>query len=256
MLCLACQTSEEVVDTDVALVAPVACDADLPGPAMLEGTVEEVDHATWEQLVAEAGVEQPNRIDLLEVGRFERAIVNWMLGRKRGETLTYERAQKAGPMGEAVWASFGSGELDFQLLRMGLQHTYLCSVPIPGTLDELTERFGDYTTWPKRVEPCGLPKDAERHMWDGPGGDVVVAETVEEGEVREVEVIFRGLRDHGQLDFAVYRPNGALSNRSTFATRGGEPTTFGSPYICISCHAGDDGVDVPRPVGLGAGCVD
>lgn len=113
----------------------------------------------------------------------------------------------------------------------------------------------NYLTWPLVDVPCGLPKDERLKVRTQPTDDRIVAETVTEtGAIRETEVLFRNLRDDGQLDFAAYNRNGLLMDRSTFATRGGTPTTFGAPFICVSCHMGGANVDVQHPDGLGAGC--
>lgn len=257
-LLIACAGEAEPEVDDEVTEPAASCDASFPGPEMLDGTVESVDLATYEGLVADLDLTVAPTIDLDSIDDFQATVVNWMLGRRRGHKVTLEAAAKAGPLGDAVLAAIASGggdAVDFELLRIGLQHTYLCSRPLPPDLDALIERYGDYTTWDMSDVPCGLPKDTQRRMYYEPAGRITVAETVEEGEVREIEVLFHDTRDDEQLDFGVYRARGALSNRSTFATRGGTPTTFGAPYICISCHT-DNKINVNNPVGLGAGCVD
>ena len=234
--------------------APVSCDWSSPGPPMLEGTVEaEQDFASVLATVDPSSV--PDPIDLSGLEPFERGLVNWMAGRRSGTTLAHSDLH--GPLGQAVLASFASGTLDLFTLREGLQYSYACDRPLPADLATLKARYGDYLSWPLVDVPCGLPKDERRLVWTHPDDALIVAETVtDDGDVRETEVLFRNLRDDGQLDFAVYNRTGLLMDRSTFATRGGTPTTFGAPFICISCHMGGANVDVQHPDGLGAGCVD
>ena len=83
-----------------------------------------------------------------------------------------------------------------------------------------------------------------------------VAETLHDGGVRETEVLFRDLRGDGQLDFAVYTADGALTDRSTFATANGGRVTAAAPYTCMSCHVDTTGFTFSTlaPTGTGAGC--
>jgi len=239
---------------------PVDCDTwSSPGPDMLEGTVE----AEQDFVARAASVDLsvvPDPVDLSGHSRFEVAVVRWMVGVARGNTLSHSDLEAAGPLGQAVLVASAAADgdgIDFLVLREGLQHTYHCSRPLPGSLDVLRTRYGDYEEWALEDLPCGAPKDERRRVWSHPDGQVVVAETMTaEGEVRETEVLFYDLRDDGQLDFAAYDEHGDLMDRSTFATVGAGPITFGAPYICISCHTGSDRVDVRRPDGLGAGCAD
>jgi hypothetical protein len=225
---------------------------------MLEGTVEaEQDFAALLEATDTSNL--PDPLDLSQLSVFERAVVNWMAGRKKGDELPLSELDDDGMLGEAVKVAFarggGPGDLDFFALREGLQYGYHCSRPLPPDLDTLRERFGEFTEWSLNDIDCGLPKDERRMVWYHPELHVVVAETVDEdGAVRETEVLFWSLRDDEQLDFAAYDEEGRLMDRSTFATAGGVPTTFGAPYICVSCHMGYFSVNEQNPEGLGAGC--
>lgn len=257
ILIAGCATGESEEQLDpTSYDPPVTCDWESPGPDMLEGTIEgEQDFpATLASLDLTT---VPDPIDLSGLDPFPRGLINWMVGRRTGRELSHADAQAAGAMGDAVLASFASGSFDLGVLREGLQYSYHCSRPLPVDLDALRARYGDYEGWALTDVPCGTPKDERRMVWAHPEQKIVVAETVtEDGSVRETEVLFMDTRDDGQLDFAAYNWNGKLMDRSTFATMGGRPTTFGTPYICISCHMGQSNIDIQHPTGTGAGCRD
>lgn len=254
LLLVACGPATPTDAPDTALEAPVTCDWSSPGPAMLEGTIE-AEQQFAERLAALDVSTIPDPIDLSELAPFQRGVANWMIGRDTGREVSHAELEQAGMLGQAVLvAATGEEGFDFRYLREGLQYAYHCSRPVPADLDEVRARYGDYESWGLTDLPCGLPKDERRKVWTRDDDAIVIAETVtEDGAVRETEILFRDLRDDGQLDFAAYNWNGVLMDRSTFATGGG-PTTFGAPYICVSCHASENSVDVQRPVGLGAGC--
>lgn len=237
---------------------PVACGAALPGIAMQTGLVEGQPNYAQELAALDLST-LPASWSTQAEAKFQAGVINWMLGRDRGTTITRADAEAAGPLGQAVlgaMAKGSGGKVDFTFLRRGLQHFYPCGRPVPASLNELTARYGDWTQWPGFDLVCARPKNGPRRFYENELLGVFIAETVENGIVRETEVLFDSLRTDGQLDFAVYTPQGELTDRSTFATRGGTPITSASPYTCLSCHvdAVTGRMKVRKPTGTGAGC--
>ncbi len=240
---------------DVDPVPPIACGTALPGPPL--GAVTEAEGGYADQLAAVDLSRLPDAFDYSAETPVSQAVINYMLGRP-DTRVTREEAMAAGPLGLAVVAAFAQdgGGLDFGFLRRGLYHFYLCARPVPGSLTELRARFGDYSLWPSETIDCSKPKDGPRRIHRDDQAGVYVAETLlEGGEVRETEVIFTKLRADGQLDFAAYTQDGALTDRSTFATATSQ-VVAPAPYTCMSCHYDRESVTFSRqrPTGTGAGC--
>lgn len=248
----------DAASRDAAWLAPVACGAALAGPALASGIIEDGnDYFAAEATMELAAV--PDPLDYSAESAGVRGLVNYMLGRAEGDSVTREAALARGELGRAVLvasAMGAGGQLDLRTLRRGLHAAYPCSRPLPRTLDDLAARFGDYHAWPAEEIRCARPKNGPRRLHVSPDGRVYVAETVVAGEVRETEVLFEGLRDDGQLDFAAYAHDGTVSDRSTFATVGGTDATLAAPITCMGCHVSRGGglYDEKRPDGTGAGC--
>lgn len=235
------------------------CGDTFPGPPMLSGILE--DDPTYKTDVADIPRETiDGAVVMLDTPEFFRATVGFMLGTPTGYEITEEQLQAAGPLGDAVRVAIASatGEdvIDVAMLRRGLQYAYLCSRPLPRSLDELKARYGDYTTWNTRQTDCSHAKGGVRIFYDDPQGRVTLAETVEDGVVRETEVLFYDMRDDGNFDFAAYTEEGDITNRSTFATRGGSSVTLSSPYTCLTCHFSNNNghMSDPQPLHTGAAC--
>lgn len=215
----------------------VACGASLPGPGPL-ATGEDAP-GYFDEVAALGPLELPAPVDIAHLTAEQRTLVSFMLLRPEGDTVSQADVDAAGPLGQAVAAAIakaGGHDVDLPLLRRGLYHLYACSRPLPPTLDDLRVHFGDYTTWSEQTVHCSRAKAAERRLYRRADGEVSVAETLDDdGAVRETEVIFKGLRDDGHVDFAAYTPLGALTNRSTFATPVSE-VILASPTHCTSCH--------------------
>src|SRR5262249_259469 len=148
------------------------------------------------------------------------------------------------------------GGLDVPFLRRGLHYHYPCSRPLPGTLDELRARYGDYRTWSDETIACSKPKNGPRRIYAN-AEKRTVAEPPAHAPLPQTTPVVTGLRHDGQLRFAAYTAEGQLTDRSTFAQNGGGTITAAAPYICMSCHlSATGGFSLLRPTGTGAGCKD
>jgi hypothetical protein len=237
---------------------PVACGAVLPGPP-LKPDATEAKPGYAEELAAIDVSAVPDPLDYGADTKLAITVINYMLGRSQGTSISHAEARKRGGMGRAILAAAAKGtggRVDFTLLRRGLHYFYPCDRPVPASLTELRSRYGDYRTWPVQELACARPKNGPRRLYENPRLGVYIAETVRNGRVRETEALFTSLRKDGQLDFAAYTEEGGLSDRSTFATAGGEDLTLAAPYTCISCHLDSTSWTISRlmPTGTGAGC--
>jgi hypothetical protein len=237
--------------------APVTCGSPLPGPP-LKAEVTEALPGYADDLAALDLSRLPDPYDYSADSKLAITVINYMLGRSSGSRITHAEALQRGGLGRAVLGAAAkgtAGRIDFAFLRRGLHYFYACSRPLPKDLTQLRLRYGDYRIWPAHEIPCSRPKDGPRRLYADPELGVYVAETVVSGKVRETEVLLTSLRRDGQIDFAAYTSDGALSDRSSFATSGSSTTTA-APYTCISCHLDSAAGGVSRlfPTGTGAGC--
>ena len=240
------------------LEPPVQCGSLLPGPA-LRPELTEAQPGYAQELAALDLRSVPDPLDYSKTSKLTIALVNYMLGRSAGTQVSHQDALRQGGLGQAVLAAAAKasgGGLDFSFLRRGLYFFYPCSRPLPDSLLTLRQRYGDYRLWPSHEIACARPKNGPRRIYEDHELGVYVAETLVDGHVRETEVLFSGLRDDGQLDFAAYTTAGELSDRSSFAATGGKDTVGAAPYTCISCHLDGDRGTISRlsPSGTGAGC--
>lgn len=180
-----------------------------------------------------------------------------------GSSLSKADLLAAGDLGLVVLASLATDDdlgIDFTIFRQGLQRYYTCSRAFPRTLDGFKALYGDFGDAFSEIDSaakCGTRRVQENHA-----AGVFVAESVWGEEVRETEILLRGARADGQLEFLVYGADGLLTDRSQFPTMGGGPHLVTSaPYTCMTCHlnseADDDtfAYDVLTPHGTGA-CAD
>lgn len=236
----------------------VACGSELPGPP-LKADVTEAQPGYAEELAALELSSVADPFDYSAESKLAITVINYMLGRAQGTSIAHREAMERGGLGRAVLGAAAkgtAGRIDLSFLRRGLHYFYPCTRPLPADLPELRRRYGDYRTWTAQEIACSRPKNGPRRLYENPGLGVYVAEAVVQGSVRETEVIFTSLRTDGQLDFASYTAEGALSDRSTFATSGGGTSTLAAPYACISCHVDITAGRISRllPTGTGAGC--
>jgi hypothetical protein len=235
----------------------VACGAALPGPA-LSSVESESGYAAAVAALDLATVPDPYDFSG-EIG-LTRGLINYMLRRPSGTTFTRAEAEAAGESGRAILAAIAitpNHTVDLVFLRRGLYYAYNCTTPLPATIDQLVERYGDFTTWPTIDQDCAPPKDSPRRIMTNYDQGVFVAETWIDGTtLRETEVVFTNLRGDGNLDFGVYTADGLLSDRSTFATTGGSEIVGAAPYTCMTCHVDRDTwtFSILQPTGTGAGC--
>lgn len=99
---------------------------------------------------------------------------------------------------------------------------------VPDTLAKFSVRY-PYKSWPLRIVSMSAAKDRPRHLYEH--ADVSVAETLDEGLVRETEVAIARRDGSGNFDFYVYDADGEIAEMSTFPA-GARP----SPTICAACH--------------------
>lgn len=243
---------------DAGFAPPVACGTTLPGPALADG-VTETQPGYAAELAALDLTTVPDPLDYSTSSAFVREVVNYMLERAAGTSVTHAEALAKGELGRAVLGAAAKGtggKIDITFLRRGLYAFYSCSRPLPIDLDTFKARYGDYQTWSKTDIGCSAPKNGPRRIWKDDTLGIYVAETLVEAGVRETEILFTNLRGDGQIDFAPYTADGHLTDRSTFATGSGGTVTSSAPYTCMACH-----VDTASgtfsdlfPSGTGAGC--
>lgn len=243
---------------------PLTCGVALPGVSLASGLVENT--TKYEATIAKLDLDAvPDPFDFSGESPLVVGIIRYMLQDLEATTVTHADAQSKGGMHLAVLAAAAasddqgaSGTVDIVLLRQGLHHFYPCTDQPPQSLALLKQLVGDYTKWDTEDVACGAPKDGPRRIYADSAQGVYVAETIEDGQIRETEVLFEKRRPDGQLSFAVYTPEGELTDRSTFATAGGSSIVLASPFTCMSCHVDIDTerYDVKRPEGTGAGCRD
>ncbi|MGE3455887.1 MAG: hypothetical protein AB7O24_12305 [Kofleriaceae bacterium] len=244
--------------TPVELEPPVACGTQLPGPALPNVVENEPSFVTMLDSLDLSTV--PDPYDYSGEIALTRGLINYMLGRAEGTSFTHAEAQAAGALGRAVLGAVavtGDNTLDIFFLRQGLYWAYPCSTTLPATLDELVGRYGEYNEWDTVIDDCAPPKNMPRRVLMNHNDGVYVAETLmPDGAIRETEVLFTKMRGDGSLDFAVYTPEGLLSDRSSFATTAGETIVGASPFTCMTCHADKMTwtFSIQQPFGTGAGC--
>ena len=242
-LLLACAGTEPALDDaadDSAVddgIERVSCDAPIEGedwgstgPAEAgwqEGSLDGIDTS---------GLADP--IDLSALPDVYKAPLSYALRTPLGDELAHADAE--GVMGEVVLAAFAEGEgepfdIDFELFRQGFWRYYTCSTELPVTLDGLKTEYGDFSTWESQDVDSVAKCDTRRlYVSDA----MIVAETVlDDGSVRETEILFPDRTGDGAIDFAVYDGDGVLTDRSRFPTVNDGPAVLGaSPYVCMTCH--------------------
>lgn len=203
----------------------------------------------------------PDPVDFSAESRITKMLAGYLLGRPAATEASHDDANAAGPLGRTLLAAAvpAPGRLDGKLLRYGLYATYLCSTPVPPSLEALVARYGDYRAWSSFDIDCSRAKDGPRRIYEDRAQGVYIAETLGPArQVRETEVLFERIRSDAQLAFAVYTEAGALTDRSTFATGSGAHANLAAPFTCMTCHVDMNRATFTRrmPVGTGAGCAD
>jgi hypothetical protein len=248
---------------DAGLTETIQCGMTLPGPT-LNARLPEAKPDYLKELEA---LTLPDVLDVSkEKTAFQLALVRYLLGDVATQNQpdsgiwTRPQAESAGPLGKALLGaavkSTRPGEVDITFLRRGLYVFYPCATQLPATLAALKQKYGDFTTWNREDLACGTAKDGPRRLWHNDELGIQVAETLEGNDIRETEVLFTKTRKDGQIEFAVYTKEGALTDRSTFPTLGAGTQTLPSPFQCMSCHYNvtTKRFDDIRPEGTGTGC--
>ncbi len=244
---------------DAGQAQPVACGMALPGPAFRPTQSEA--KTTFAKYSAELdSLTLPEVLDFSAETKLQKALVQYLVQRSTNLPLAREQVEQLGPMGKALLGASAKStkakEVDVPFLKLGLYFYYPCSSGAPPTLEALKAKYGDYTQWRTEDVACGRPKNGPRRLYENDEKGVYLAETLDNGQVRETEVIFAKSRIDGQLNFAVYTPEGQLTDRSTFATTTGNQIVSAAPFACMGCHynVSTERFDDLRPADTGAGC--
>jgi hypothetical protein len=191
----------------------------------------------------------PEQLDVARFTAYERGFVAYALDMP-GEQLVGSVARDAllerGALGVAVLAAYaragGDGvAFDFGFFRRGFHRFYSCARGFPVTLDAFRADWFDYAeVAPTVLLPSVKGAETPRHLYGGGDAEcdlqVSVAETLEGDEVRETEVLLRGARLDGPLEFVAYDASGRLMYRSAVTAVSGSEVIAGSPFVCMSCH--------------------
>jgi hypothetical protein len=186
----------------------------------------------------------PAELSLESLNKLERALIGYMLEiapTALGDTLKRDLVGDMGPMGQAVLGAFakaaseGHEGLSLPFLRRGFHRYYPCVRAFPMTLDGFRLVYGDFEI-ASAFDVDSTVKGTTRRLWNLEEDGVYAAQTLEDGVVRETEIVVSGTRHDGMLDFLVYGPQGDLMDRSAFVAASGDNVTGASPYTCMACH--------------------
>lgn len=208
------------------------------------GPATETDHAFDAELASLDVASLPAVLDLGALTKRDRAVVAYLLERDLdsiGATLSKDDLSATHP-GRAILGAFavskakGGAGTDVLFLRKALTRLYNCTRSFPPTLEEFMRSRFAWTVGEGHVV-ASKPKRGPRRLLGSPDGSVLVAETLNaDGSVRETEIILKGTRADGALDFVTYDANGRLDTASEFPLPSGEHRRIDSPYICMGCH--------------------
>ncbi|MBM4280628.1 MAG: hypothetical protein FJ137_07660 [Deltaproteobacteria bacterium] len=144
-----------------------------------------------------------------------------------------------GPLAQTVALAFLDGDgrrPDVTTLRRGLHRFYACERRLPLSLADAVALAGGLDPATTFVVQESTPKGHPRRLTTSVDGALFAAETVLDGVVRETELVWRGRRRDGALDFLVYDHDGRLRGGSTFVTSAGPEAPAAAPYACLACH--------------------
>jgi hypothetical protein len=225
-------------DTGSDDVPRASCDVAVGGVPLSQNVLEAEDGYD-EALEARDTSGLPATLDLSGLDVTDRALIAYALEMPLTDLdagLVTSDARARGSLGLAVLASFTDGAFDLDFFRRGLHRFYACDRRLPLTLDGFETVYGAVRTLPSLDIALSVPKQGPRRIREDPSRHIYVAESLENGQVRETEIVMGGHRADGALDFLVYDAVGQLNDRSTFATVLGGTTVSASPYACLSCH--------------------
>ena len=161
------------------------------------------------------------------------------LGRLSSSTLV-----AGSPLAQTVALAFLDGDgarPDVTTLRRGLHRFYACERRLPLRLVDALTLAGGLDATSTIDVATSVPKGHARRLVRSVDGALFTAETIVDVAVRETEIVWRGRRVDGALDFLVYDADGRLRDGSTFVTSAGPETTAAAPYACLACHRDRDG---------------
>lgn len=260
LACAGC-VPDGATDAGAPDVPRVSCDEPVGGHPLSENVLE----ATPGFDAAFAAVDFSQLPATLEVSGLptdDQGAIAYALGMRLsdlGTGLDVAALMDRGEMGRAVLAAWAAADptgaegFDRDFFRRGFHRFYACDRQLPATLDGFEQLYGavedlellsvDFSI-PKGV-PRALYEDRERHIY-------AARTTLDDGSVRETEILLGDHRPDGQLDFLVYDDNGDLMDRSQFITVTGSQVVSASPYACMSCHVNFEtrAYDVIFPTGI------
>ena len=238
-----------IIEADMGAPVEIArCERPLGGEPWENPELTEAAPGVEEDLMAIDLTRLPDTINIGQINKLFRGTVAFMLDippETLGDTLDKADVLARGMLGRVVAASFVLGEsdptgLDFLFLRRGLHRYYHCDRDFPLTLDGFRASIFDFpATASSDVD--SIAKCGTRRLFVNGERGAYVAESLEDGVVRETEILLTGRRRDGNLDFLVYDADGRLSDRTRFPRRRGGGHVMGaSPYVCTACHTNFD----------------
>jgi hypothetical protein len=184
----------------------------------------------------------PELLSIADLTNLERALAAFMLEvEDLPDSLSRDELLANAPMGPAIAGAFAvqadanQEGLNLDFLRRGLHRYYACARQQPQTLQDFKDTVYDFSILPAYpVE--SEPKDGPRLLRQDIEQLLYVAETYDNGIIRETEIMRGGIRKDGALEFFVYDEDGKLANRSHFPTQDGGVAVTSAPFTCLTCH--------------------
>ena len=237
----------EPPDATEPLVELAQCDEPIGGIEWLNMILE--SNPNFDADLAAVSLEGvPEQIDISDMIGLFKSMIAYTLDvplNRIGNSLNKQDVLSKGIMGKVVIASFALGiangtDIDFRFLRRGLHRFYHCSRKFPMTLRGFRAAIFDYASvTPQDID--SIAKCGTRRLFRNDTDKVYVAETLEDGEVRETEIILGERRQDGNLEFLVYDAGGRLTDRTVFPnTAQTRDVTSAAPFVCTTCHASTD----------------
>ncbi len=132
-----------------------------------------------------------------------------------------------------------------------LLHAKEACADYPPTLNALKAQWGDFERGEQRTIDDSQVAPFERVIYEYPERGLFAAQALtQDGNVLETEVIRRGRRTDGALDFLVYDESGKRQDSAKLFLSG-QTAVLPSPYACMLCHRsfGTPRFDIVNPAG-------
>lgn len=222
--------------------ASPSCEAPLPGLDLSGRPEGEGDFASelenLDSLASDAG---PLTFETESLSPFFREVVAYLLMVPVSElgTLRIDALLSGSPLTRSVALAFLQGDgrrPDIHVLRRALHRFYPCERGLPLYLEDLRRIAGPMDPAHDMLIENSRPKAHHRRLTANAAETFYFAETMMGDEVRETEVLWRGNRPDGALEFLVYNAAGVLQDASYFVTSEGPETAEAAPYACMACH--------------------